>query len=109
MATTYTWSISQMDAFPEADGKTNVVFNVHWGLIGEEAGFTASTYGIQGVRIDPNAAFTPYADLTEDQVVEWVKSAMGADQVAVYENSMSQKINNQIVPPVVTPPLPWSA
>jgi len=108
MATTYTWSVSQMDAYPEAYGETNVVFIIHWTLTGEEAGFTYSIYGSQGIGVDPSAPFTPYADLTEGQVIGWLLEAMGADQVMACEQSVSQQINNLIVPPVVTPPLPWS-
>jgi hypothetical protein len=109
MATTYTWAVVQMDCYPEEDGEQDVVFNVHWTLTGEEAGFSGSAYGSQAVSIDPDAPFTPYADLTETQVIGWVQSAMGAEQVASYEANVAEQINNQIAPPVVTPPLPWSA
>lgn len=109
MATTYTWAVVQMDCYPEEDGEQDVVFNVHWTLTGEEAGFSGSVYGSQAVSIDPDAPFTPYADLTETQVIGWVQSAMGAEQVASYEANVAEQINNQIAPPVVTPPLPWSA
>jgi branched-subunit amino acid ABC-type transport system permease component len=96
-----------MDAYPEEDGETDVVFSVHWTLTGTEAGFVGSVYGSQGVTVDPDAPFTPYADLTEAQVIGWVQDAMGAEQVAAYEANVAQQINNQIVPPVVTPQLPW--
>jgi branched-subunit amino acid ABC-type transport system permease component len=96
-----------MDAYPELNGNTNVVFTVHWTLTGGEAGFVSSVYGAAGVTLDPDAAFTPYANLTQVQVVGWVKSALGAEQVASYEANVATQINNQIVPPVVTPPLPW--
>jgi hypothetical protein len=109
MAVTNTWAVVQMDCYPEEDGETDVVFNVHWTLTGEEAGFIGSAYGSQTVTVDPDAPFTPYADLTETQVIGWVQSAMGAEQVASYEASVAEQINNQIDPPVVTPPLPWSA
>lgn len=109
MAVTNTWAVVQMDCYPEEDGETDVVFNVHWALTGEEAGFTGSVYGTQAVSLDPDAPFTPYADLTETQVIGWVQSAMGAEQVASYEANVAEQINNQIAPPVVTPPLPWSA
>ncbi len=109
MATTYTWAVVQMDAYPEADGETDVVFNVHWTLTGEEAGFSGSVYGTQTVTVDPDAPFTPYADLTETQVIGWVQAAMGAEQVAAYEATVAEQINNQINPPVVNPPLPWGA
>ena len=107
MTTTYTWAVVQMDAYPEEDGETDVVFSVHWTLTGTEAGFVGSVYGSQGVTVDPDAPFTPYADLTEAQVIGWVQDAMGAEQVAAYEANVAQQINNQIVPPVVTPQLPW--
>jgi hypothetical protein len=109
MAITNTWAVQQMDCYPEEDGEMDVVFNVHWTLTGEEAGFTGYVYGTQGVTIDPDAPFTPYADLTETQVIGWVKSAMGEAQVTSYEENVAEQINNQIVPPVVTPPLPWSS
>ena len=109
MTITYTWNIVRLDCYPELDGETDVVFTVHWTLAGEEAGFSGGVYGSVGVTIDPDAPFTPYADLTLAQVVGWVQDALGADQVTAYEDNVAQQINDQVVPPVVTPPLPWSA
>jgi len=107
--TTNTWAVVQMDAYPERDGKTDVVFTVHWTLTGSEAGFVGTAYGSAGVTVDPNAPFTPYADLTQEQVIDWVKAAMNAERVAALEASVANQINEQIVPSAVTPPLPWSA
>ena len=109
MAVTYTWSVVQMDAYPESDGETDVVFNVHWSLSGIDQTHQGYAYGSQGVTIDPDAPFTPYADLTEAQVIGWVKDAMGEEQVASYEANVAKQIEDQINPPVVTPTLPWSA
>jgi hypothetical protein len=109
MAITNTWAVAQMDAYPEEDGETDVVFNVHWTLLGTNGTYSGSVYGSQAVAVDPDAPFTPYADLTETQVLGWVQSAMGEEQVASYEANVAEQIANQIDPPVVTPPLPWSA
>jgi hypothetical protein len=109
MAVTYTWNIQQLDCYPEQDGNTDVVFTVHYTLSGEEAGFSGGVYGSVGVTLDAGATFTPYADLTLAQVVGWVQDALGAEQVTAYEANVAQQINDQVVPPVVTPPLPWSA
>jgi hypothetical protein len=109
MTVTNIWTVAQMDAYPERDGKTDVVFTVHWTLTGSKAGFAGATYGTQGVTVDPNAPFTPYADLTQEQVVGWVKAGMGAERVAALETSVANQINEQIAPSVVTPPLPWGA
>lgn len=107
MATTYTWNVVQMDAYPELDGNQDVVFTVHWTLTGEEAGFSGGVYGSVGVTLDEGATFTPYEDLTLAQVVGWVQAALGAEQVAAYEANVAQQINDQVAPPVVTPQLPW--
>jgi hypothetical protein len=108
MAITNTWSVVQMDAYPELDGETDVVFTVHWTLNGTDGTYAGSVYGSVGVTLDPDAPFTPYASLTQAQVVGWVQDALGEEQVAAYEANVAQQIADQINPPVVTPPLPWS-
>lgn len=107
MPTTYTWSVIQMDAYPELDGNTDVVFTVHWTLTGTDGTHTAGVYGSVGVTVDPDAPFTPYVDLTQEQVISWVQSALGAEQVATYEANVAKQVDNLAYPPVVTPPLPW--
>jgi len=108
MAITNTWSVVQMDAYPELDGQTDVVFSVHWTLVGTDGTYNGSVYGSVGVTLDEGASFTPYADLTQAQVIGWVQDALGEEQVTAYEANVAQQIENQINPPVVTPPLPWS-
>lgn len=104
-----TWAVVQMNAKPELDGKTDVVFTVHWVLTATDGAYTGSVYGSQGVTLDPDAPFTPYADLTQDQVIGWVKAALGDEHVAAYEANVAKQVADQINPPVVTPPLPWGA
>jgi hypothetical protein len=109
MTITNTWNVTQMDAYPEYEGETDVVFTVHWTLTGTDETYVGSVYGSVGVSLDEGATFTPYEDLTEAQVIGWVQDALGAEQVAAYEANVAQQIADQIDPPVVTPPLPWSA
>ena len=108
MTITNTWGVVQMDAYPEYDGETDVVFTVHWTLTGTDGVYVGSVYGSVGVSLDEGATFTPYEDLTEAQVVGWVQDALGEEQVASYEANVAQQIADQIDPPVVTPPLPWA-
>jgi hypothetical protein len=108
MTITNTWNVLQMDAYPEKDGEEDVVFTVHWTLTGTDGTYNGSVYGSVGVNVDPEEPFTPYEDLTQEQVIGWVKDALGEDQVASYEENVAQQIENQINPPIVTPPLPWA-
>ena len=108
MTITNVWNIVRLDAYPELDGETDVVFTCHWVLNGTDGTYNGSVYGSVGVTLDPDAPFVPYADLTQAQVIGWVQDALGEEQVASYEANVAQQIADQINPPVVTPPLPWS-
>ena len=101
------WNVVQMDAYPEYDGEQDVVFTVHWTLTDTDGDYTGSVYGSVGVTLDPESPFTPYNELTLEQVVGWVQDALGAEQVAALEANVAQQIADQKNPPVVTPPLPW--
>ena len=109
MAITYTWQITAMDCYPQYEGETDVVFTCHWTLNGTDGTYNGSVYGTVGVTYTAGSPYTPYADLTQAQVVGWVETALGAEQVASLEANIATQIQNQINPPVVTPPLPWSA
>jgi hypothetical protein len=102
-----------MDAYPQADGEQDVVFTVHWSLSGVSSDmssldvpYNGYVYGSQGVTVNPDEPFTPYADLTEEQVLGWIWES-GVDKTA-QEAAVALQIENQINPPVVTPPLPWA-
>ena len=102
------WNISQLDCYPEKDGETDVVFTAHWDLTATEGEYSGRVYGSVGLTLDAEAPFTPYNQLTKDQVIGWVKDAMGAETVAAHEAAVAQQIEDQINPKVVTPPLPWA-
>lgn len=104
-----TWGVVQMDTYPTFDNFTNIVFTVHWNLTATDGeGHTGHTYGSVGLVVDPENGYTPYDQLTEEEVVGWVKDSLGAAQVLSYENSVAQQIADQINPPVIKLPLPWS-
>jgi hypothetical protein len=84
------------------------VFTVHWRRQATDGTYTADIYGAQSVTLDPEAPFTPYEDLTFDQVVGWLEDAMGEETLAAQVAALDQQIENQINPPVVSPPLPWA-
>jgi hypothetical protein len=109
---TITWQVEQMSCYPEEAGQTDVVFSVAWRVNGVDdtsgTPLYATVYGTESVSpYTAGAPFTPYANLTQAQVVGWVQDSMGAEQVASINASIEQQIENQVNPPVVTPPLPW--
>jgi hypothetical protein len=103
--TEFTWTINAMDCYPTEGGETDVVFTVHWTCSGTDGTYTSSVYSICSVPM-PTGTFTPYADLTQEQVLGWIWDN-GVDKDAT-EAAVQQQIDNEINPPVVTPPLPWA-
>lgn len=111
MSAVITWTVTQMECYPEENGYTDVVFNVQWVCQGNQTAnntnYYSRTIGSCAVSLDPLVPYTPYADLTQEQVLGWIWSS-GVDKAAT-EATIQLKIDNQINPPVVTPPLPWAA
>jgi hypothetical protein len=111
MAATYFWTINPLEAYPTASGETDVVFTAHWQLhatetVGETT-YTAQSIGTQGLTYTSGSSFTPFEELTLEQVQGWVENAMGEEQVNNMKAGLATQIANQINPPVLTLTSPW--
>ena len=111
---TINWIIEQLLVRKKEGQYDDVVITADWRCNGTEttgSGDTEKTYS--GTCYGscsfaaPTGSFTPYPDLTQEQVLGWCY-ANGVDQAAIEANVTAQ-INNQINPPVVSLPLPWAA
>ena len=102
--TAFTWTVTQLDCYPQADNQTDVVFTVHWQLTGTDETFSGSVYSTCGVPA-PTNSFTPYADLTLDQVLGWIW-INGVDKDSA-EAAVQAQIDAQKNPTVIAPALPW--
>ena len=98
----YDWNCKTVDVYPQAEGETNVVYNVHWIVTGTEEDYTANSIGTQVVALDPETPFIPFEDLTNEIVVGWTKEAIGADQVQAIEDGIAAQIAELENPTSVT-------
>ena len=105
--TTITWNISVLDCLPQSAEGADYVVTAHWQCTGVDGDYTGQVYSTTSFPVVSGPSFTPYADLTLDQVLGWVW-ANGVDKAAT-EAAVEQQIANQKNPPVVSPPLPWAA
>jgi hypothetical protein len=108
MANQYSWIISQLECYPQHEGNQDVVFTIHWRRQATDGTHHADVYGSQSVTLDPDAPFTPYANLTEAQVIGWLEDAFGDEQLAAQKATLDKQIADQINPPIVRPKLPWA-
>lgn len=99
------WIIERLDAYPEHKGESDVVCTVYWRANANEDEFYATTYGSMGVTLDAEEPFTPYDQLTKEQVLGWVWAG-GIDKEGT-EAALAAQIDAQKNPKVITKPLPW--
>jgi len=102
--TTISWIIERLLVKPTEGSLTDVVITADWRCNGSQENYSGTCYGSCSFA-PPTGSFTPYPDLTQDQVLSWCY-ANGVDQAAI-EANVSLQIANQINPPVVSLPLPW--
>ena len=103
--TTITWNISRLDCLPQAPEGADYVVVAHWQCNGVDGQYSGSVYSTASFPV-VEGAFTPYANLTQDQVLGWIWAG-GVDKDAT-EAAVEGQIENQKNPPIVYPPLPWT-
>lgn len=104
--TVFTWIILSVDVTTEIFGeRDDIVTVVYWRCSGEKDGYTACLERNSKIPYDP-ATYVPYANLTEAQVLDWVLSA--GDTQANTEAEIQKMLDVQIMPPTVSPELPWA-
>jgi len=101
---TILWIIERLLVKPTEGSLTDVVITADWRCNGTQDQYSGTCYGSCSFQ-PPSGEFTPYEDLTEAQVLNWCYEN-GVDKTAI-EANVTQQIENQINPPVVTLPLPW--
>ena len=98
------WLIERLLVKPLEGSNPDVVITADWRCNGSQETYSGTCYGSCSFQ-PPSGSFTPYPDLTQDQVLQWCYEN-GVDKTAI-EANVTLQIENQIDPPVVTLPLPW--
>lgn len=109
MSNTYTWTISALDCIPQVGSLTDYVCVSHWSCSGTDGTYTGQCYAAVSFPVNPDKPdYTPYADLTEAEVIQWTQDALGEEQVAAIYDSIDKQIENQVHPAIISPALPWA-
>ena len=102
------WNIASIKVLPHSNGFQDVVTIVLWSII-------AYNETNPKIRVDnlgevtllpPEGDFKPVNELTKDDVVYWVKEALGVDKVASIEADILNKLSD-LEAAGVPIPLPW--
>ena len=109
---TLSWIIERLLVRKVEGTYSDVVITADWRCNGTETigtgddakTYSGTCYGSASFA-PPTGSFTPYPDLTQDQVLGWCFSN-GVDKTAI-EANVSAQIADQINPPIVCLPNPW--
>jgi hypothetical protein len=87
--TQYTWHIANLER-ETADG---FVMTAHYTVTAEDGTYSSGAYGSLGFERPDR--LIPYADLTEEMVIGWVKDAFGAEKVTEIEAALQAQLDEQ--------------
>lgn len=106
---TTSWVISAMDCKVQEGDMRDVVTTIHWRFQGNETSngkkYFAESYGATTLGTPNPERFTPFASLTQAQVVGWLEQELDVTKMT---EVLQNDINLQITPANVTLTPPWS-
>jgi hypothetical protein len=103
MSTTYTWNVAQLER-ETADG---YVYTVHYTVSAQDEAYASSAYGSIGLE-RPEGELIPFAELTEEIVVNWLLEKFGEEKIAEIEAALQAQIDEQRSPSKAAG-LPWAS
>lgn len=91
MAPIITWRVANM----ERETIDGFVMTAHYTVdaVTEDGAYRSGAYGSASFERPEN--LIPFADLTEDLVVQWVKDALGADKVLEIGQALLNQLEEQ--------------
>jgi len=102
------WRVLSMSCIANLNGLTDVVYEIQWLCYATDGTYDGATQGFVSVTYNPDVPYTPFNQLTQDQVLVWVKNALGENAVLQAEQQALAFANEKANPTIVNPPLPWN-
>jgi hypothetical protein len=100
--TVFTWKIANLER-ETADG---FVFVAHYTVSAEDGTYSSGAYGSIGFERPEN--LIPFADLQEEQIVQWVKEALGEEKVQGVLAALQGQLDEQRAPTKAAG-VPWAS
>jgi hypothetical protein len=100
------WIINSLSVMNTPEPQTAVMSN--FTISDTQNGLSGSvTYSVNLLPADASN-FTPYADITQAQAIQWTQEALGPERVANMEAEIQAQIDAQKIPTPQPAPLPWA-
>jgi len=97
-----TWKVVSYDGTKTVGSLSDVLTTLHWTATDTETvsgvEHSGSHYGYVQLAEPDSASFIALADITTDNLITWLKSALGSDKVTEYETSIAGQISKSKEP-----------
>ena len=93
---TYTWKIEELEWMHRFSGLAKVVSTVKGRCEATQDDHTCWIPFTASLAAPEADSMVAYNDLTESQVVEWVKAALGSEKVASMESSLATLVEEDL-------------
>lgn len=88
--TTFNWAVANL----ERQTQDGYVYTVHYTVNAADDAYSAGAYGSIGLE-RPEGELIPFAELTEELVIGWVKEKFGEEKVAEIEAALQAQLDEQ--------------
>lgn len=115
---TYTWKVNSVKCYKDLNGYQDYVYQTYWNCAANTLGNTGQSYEASFAGATPlgtgaasvtGYAFKPFADLTQDDVLNWIWASL---PVTAGKDYYEQKVSGELVYKMNyqtdEPPLPWN-
>lgn len=107
----YTWIVNNLFTINASSQEPNYVVTAFYTVTAVDGSYSSNYSSSAIFEVNQSeTGFIPYANLTEDTVIGWIKNQLGVNGVENLEASLAGQIETQKNPPP-TPentPLPWA-
>jgi hypothetical protein len=100
------WTVENITYRSQMDGRDDVVYVVYWRVDADQDTGRTTMYGSVEIPYQNNLPYTPYADLTETQILGWVHDIYGPDAISTIESSLAIDVRYETSPSIAVLPLP---
>jgi hypothetical protein len=99
------WKVANMERNLD---DIETVFTVHYTVTHFRDGEQAGAYGSIGLEAPESGTGIPYAELTEEIVIGWVKTKFGDEKIASIEAALDAQISEKLAP-TKSAGVPWAS
>ena len=107
--TTITWKISSIQTSQESETFFNKITSVGWIVVGANESNVEFESGFCDLTSPDSLAFKQLENISEEDVVLWVKKSIGIDRVNDIEQMLTSKLNLRSGNFMLDENFPWNA